>query len=190
MATFKKGSFSINLGIAQVGGEFEQYDRQCAWELYTEIITRRAVRGREGRSGRESFEGELYHESLQSMYNFFLEARQIMKRYPVGAIGREKDDHLGFLIVQLLEYVIRPFLEKWQGNLRYYHAQKPECVAAAHWQTDYPNCEELQKDWTEVRKFARSFASELAQAYGFFDVTKDIPDRYGQIWQEEHEALK
>ncbi len=84
MPVFTKGSFKVNLGFVQIGGEFDELDRQCAWELYCEIVTRVAVRGSLDADGNEVFDGEVYAESLDSLYNFFLESRQIMKRYPVG----------------------------------------------------------------------------------------------------------
>ena len=45
MPTLTKGSFSLNLGIVQLGGELSDADRQYAWELYTEMSTRVAVTG-------------------------------------------------------------------------------------------------------------------------------------------------
>ena len=77
MAVVTKGNFSINLGIFQIGGELSDDDRQCAWELYTEIVTRLAVHGRTGGFDgiKEEFAGELYHESLGSLYSFFKEMR-------------------------------------------------------------------------------------------------------------------
>jgi hypothetical protein len=39
MPVFTKGSFSINLGFVSVGGDFDEQDRQCAWEFDTEITS-------------------------------------------------------------------------------------------------------------------------------------------------------
>ena len=45
MPTLTKGSFSLNSGIVKLGGDLSDDDRQCAWELYTELSTRAAVIG-------------------------------------------------------------------------------------------------------------------------------------------------
>ena len=71
MAVLSKGSFSINLGIVKLGGDLSDEDRQCAWELYTELSTRVAVTGKLSDSECKDFSGELYIESLASLYNFW-----------------------------------------------------------------------------------------------------------------------
>ena len=69
MATLKKGDFTLNLGIVQLGGELNDEDRQCAWELYTELSTRVAVTGKCCDEDCTNFEGELFVESLSSLYS-------------------------------------------------------------------------------------------------------------------------
>ena len=75
-----KGSFSLNLGIVCPGGTLTDEDRQCAWELYTELSTRVAVTGKTGDPECYDFGGELYIESLASLYDFFQEARKDPQR--------------------------------------------------------------------------------------------------------------
>src|SRR5687767_12866851 len=99
MAVFKGGNVSLNLGILQVTGDFSDEDRQCAWELYTELRTRGALHHH------SSSRKELMIEVFDSLYEFFREARAIMKRFPVGHLGTEAY-HLGYLIDDLLnEYL-------------------------------------------------------------------------------------
>jgi hypothetical protein len=45
MTVIKKGNFLIDIGFVKLGADFEESDRQCAWELYTELATRIAVTG-------------------------------------------------------------------------------------------------------------------------------------------------
>jgi len=87
MPHLTKGSFSLNLGIVQIGGELADEDRQCAWELYTELSTRVAVTGKSDDPDCVDFGGELYVESLDSLYMFFREARGIMRRFPAGRLS-------------------------------------------------------------------------------------------------------
>src|SRR5258706_8792788 len=118
MGTITKGSFSLNLGLVQLAGELSDDDRQCAWELYTEIVTRVAVVGKRGDKSCRDFSGELFCDSLDSLYSFFRESRSIMRRFPVGRIRDLRQEHLGVLINRLLANIIRPFLEKWNGRYR------------------------------------------------------------------------
>jgi hypothetical protein len=46
MPEIKEGSFELNLGFVKLGAKLSEDDRQCAWELYTEIVTRVAVVGK------------------------------------------------------------------------------------------------------------------------------------------------
>jgi len=46
MVTLAKGSFSLDLGIVKLGADLTDEDRQCAWELYTEISTRVSTTGK------------------------------------------------------------------------------------------------------------------------------------------------
>ena len=46
MATITIGQLSLDIGFVKLGAELSDEDRQCAWELYTEIATRVAVVGK------------------------------------------------------------------------------------------------------------------------------------------------
>ena len=110
MAVLSKGGFSVNLGIVKLSGTLSEEDRQCAWELYTELSTRVAMVGKASDSECQSFEGELYIESLSSFYNFFQEARGIMRKFPVGRLEVNQHDHIGVIINRIMAEVMRPFL--------------------------------------------------------------------------------
>ena len=83
MAVMKKGNFSIDIGFLKLGADFEESDRQCAWELYAELATRIAVTGKTRDRDCTDFSGEVYAESLTSLHTFFGEARKIMRQFPV-----------------------------------------------------------------------------------------------------------
>lgn len=55
-----KESFSLYIGIVQLGADLSDDDRQCAWELYTESSTRLAVTGKPGNLEYMDFNVELY----------------------------------------------------------------------------------------------------------------------------------
>lgn len=170
MAVITKGMFSINLGFIQVGGSFSEDDRQCAWELYTEIVTRLAVHGRsaETLSLHEQFKGELYSESLSSLYAFFREMRGIMRKFPVGKIECVNDYHLGKFTCTIMKDILRPFLEKWQGDFRHWFdvalKKNPE-MSPFELQQTYPNLDNFLKDWSNLREVMKEIAKKLANEY-------------------------
>ena len=166
MATITKGSFSLDLGFLKLDGELSDEDRQCAWELYTEIATRVAVVGKRQDRAATNFDGELYTQSLDSLYRFFEEARLIMRAFPVGRIKDFRQDHLGVLINRILANVLRPFLEKWNGQYRsWWEASAEKNVSAYVAQKEFPKHDEFIGDWAALRLIMRKVERTLAEQY-------------------------
>lgn len=171
MAVLNRGSFSLNLGIVQLGGELSDDDRQCAWELYTELSTRVAVTGKPDDDECTDFNGELYIESLSSLYMFFQEARSIMRQFPVGKLDGKHKEHLGVMINRIMEEVLRPFLEKWQVEYRHWweNESNPR-LSPLDRQNEFPNLDELLNDWASVRWLMRKVQQELVNIYQLVDI--------------------
>jgi len=171
MSVLTKGSFSLNLGIVQLGAELSDDDRQCAWELYTELSTRVAVTGKPYDEECNDFSGELYIESLDSLYNFFQETRLIMRKFPVGKITGDKQDHLGVMISRMMENVLRPFLEKWQVNYRHWweNESNPRLSPVSR-QNEFPGREDFLNDWAAVRWLMRKVQQELVKVYSLINL--------------------
>ena len=171
MAVLNKGSFSLNLGFVQLGAELSDDDRQCAWELYTELSTRVAVTGKPHDEECNDFSGELYIESLSSLYNFFQEARSIMRKFPVGKITGDRQDHLGVMISRMMEEVLRPFLEKWQVHYRHWweNESNPR-LSPIFRQKEFPEQKEFLDDWSAVRWLMRKVQQELLRVYKLVSV--------------------
>lgn len=166
MATITKGSFSLDLGFFKLDTELSDEDRQCAWELYTEIATRVAVVGKRKDKTAKNFDGELYSESLDSLYNFFKEARNIMRKFPVGRIKDFRQEHLGVLISRILSNVMRPFLEKWNGQYRAWCAKRHLIKDHPYEeQKCFPKHDEFLADWTALRLIMRQVERKLAEQY-------------------------
>jgi len=175
MATVSKGSFSLNLGFITIGGELSEEDRQCAWELYTEIVTRLAVNGRDCEELANQFEGEVYAESFSSLYSFFKEARGIMRKFPVGRIENVSEYHLGKFTCAIMNDVMRPFLEKWQGKYRHWYCQERSCnpdKTPFDIQENYPELSEMLNDWSDLRYVMREVAGRLANEYDLVQIER------------------
>lgn len=173
MSTVKKGTFELNLGFVKLGADLDEEDRQCAWELYTEITTRVAVCGKRGDPECTNFDGELYVESLDSLHRFFQEARLIMRRFPVGKLKGlgQNEAHLGVLISRIMAHVLRPFLEKWQVKYRHWweHESNPRLAPLAR-QAEFAQVDKFLADWAAVRCIMRAVRDELVQAYDLVNV--------------------
>jgi hypothetical protein len=166
MSTITKGTFTLDLGFVKLGKELSDADRQCAWEFYAEIATRVAVIGKRGDRNATNYDGELYSESLESLYTFFKESRKIMRQFPVGRIVDFRQEHLGILINRVLTNVLRPFLEKWNCRYRIWwiDAQKDK----GSWfdlQKRFPELTEFLSDWTALRLIMRHVERTLARQY-------------------------
>lgn len=162
MAVFTSGNVSLNLGVLQMTGDFSDADRQCAWELYTELRTRGAL------LQHASSRNELMIEVLDSLYDFFQEARAIMKRFPVGHLG-SGTYHLGFLIDDLLNNYLRPFLNEWQADFRHWwqnHAD--QTLPPLQRQKQYPQFDDLLTDHIVLKAAMRETLTMLVQT---FDLT-------------------
>jgi len=171
MASVTKGRFTLNLGIVKLATELSDEDRQCAWELYTEIATRVAVSGKRGDEECQNFDGELLKESLDSLYKFFGECRLIMRQFPVGRIRDDNQQHLGCVIHDLLAKVLRPFLEKWQVAFRtWWDSEECKCMPLFDRQKEFPDYDEFIQEWSEVRQIVRSLEQTLIKEYKLVDL--------------------
>jgi hypothetical protein len=166
MPELMEGNFTLDFGVVKLGGKLSQLDRQCAWQLYTEIVTRVAVSGKRRDETSSDFSGEIITESLGSLHAFFQEARIIMKEFPVGKLKEKNQNHLGILIHDLLADVLRPFLEKWQADYRAWWEQQNRLSES--WfdmQKRYPRYKELLEDWAHLRKLMRKLERQIRDEY-------------------------
>ena len=167
----EKGSFELDLKLIKLKADLSDMDRQCAWELYTELATRRAVVGKVSDPKCNNFEGEIYVESLDSLFRFFSEARAIMRKFPVGRISIKLQNHLGALVYRMMQDVLRPFLEKWHGQYRHWWEHESDTsLPPFERQAAYPKREEFLRDWTSVRWLMRHVEKRLIQVYKLVDV--------------------
>lgn len=122
-------SFQVNFSVPGIGGisgtwKPDESERQAAWELYVELVTRVAVvklRPEEG----------LLREALSSLYSVFDSTRQILRKYgPAVAQPKEGGDlSFGHLSVTVLNTVLRPVLAEWHPLLLEYEATKGEDIS-------------------------------------------------------------
>ncbi len=170
MTTVKKGVFTLNFGLVRLSGDLSEDDRQCAWELYTELSTRVSVIGKIDDPTCSNYDGELYLESLNSLYKFLQESRIIMKKFPVGKIKNVSQNHLGTLISIVLEKVLRPFFENWRIDyMNWWESHSNPRKSPFERQSEYPKLSEFLGDWTNLRLLMRELKCILVKEYQLLD---------------------
>lgn len=93
-------SLKINLGILETEWQPQEQDREAAWELYIEMLTRIVTQPLPAEHGVEKI-------ALDSVYALFGITREILKRK-----GRESVQFSKIAVV-VLNQMVRPFTAKW-----------------------------------------------------------------------------
>jgi hypothetical protein len=90
----------INLGVLQTEWRPQEKDREAAWELYIEMLTRIVTQPLPAEHGDEK-------TALESVYALFGITREILKRKGRDCVQFSK------VAVVILNQVVRPFTAKW-----------------------------------------------------------------------------
>ena len=93
-------SLKINAHFLEMEWEPHEPDKDAAWEMYIELITRITTQSLPQEKGDEQ-------AALESIYSLFPLTRDILKKY-----GRDAQEFAKLAIV-VLNQIIRPFTAKW-----------------------------------------------------------------------------
>lgn len=130
---------------------FNQNDKDAAWELYIELITRIVTQELKLDDGDEK-------SALQSVYSLFPITREILKRRGRECIQFSK------IAVAVLNQIVRPFTAKWHKKDLNGAFQIPEeCLSFRK------ELIELQKD---IRKYTHLLA-DIAEVEDLTDIEED-----------------
>lgn len=121
-------------------------DKDAAWELYIELLTRITTQPLSRVDGDEE-------TALQSVYSLFGLTRSIIKSH-----GRDCREFTKIAIV-VLNQIIRPFTAKWHKA----------SVAGAFKEPDA--CEEFRKELSDLQAILRIYTKMLSQMAGVEDLT-------------------
>lgn len=102
---FHLAKINLSLPIMDIELEFTNVDKEAAWALYVELITRSAIQPLPNDVGNEI-------AALESIYSIFPTTREILKEY-----GRRGKSFSKITIIVLNE-VIRPFTSKWHKKVK------------------------------------------------------------------------
>ena len=97
---FRLDKIKLNLQVAQVELSFQQTDREAAWEMYIEMLTRIVTQPLPAEDGDEQ-------TALDGVYSLFATSREILRRRGPEATEFSK------VAIPVLNQVVRPFTAKW-----------------------------------------------------------------------------
>ena len=149
-----KGLFSrfhlekVQLGPRWIKAEisFKDDDRDAAWELYVEMLTRIVTQSLPSEAGDEK-------TALDSVHSLFPITREILRRRGRGTIQFSK------VAIPVLNQVVRPFTAKWHR----------ESLLGAF--NDPGKREEFRKELEDLQRDLRNYNRLLAKIAGVEDLT-------------------
>ena len=145
--------------LGKVSGKWQpdENERDAAWEMYVELVTRISV----AELGPE--EG-LLREALSSLYALFNITRGILRAHgPVVAQPKGQGKFsFGYLAVAVLNAVLRPLLAHWHPLLLDYESHKPADASAVEWEKRWDKNGELRRALASARGSLIAFADLLA----------------------------
>lgn len=140
-------SLKLNVKFLEMEFQPKDADKNAAWELYIELLTRISTQHLLPEHGDEK-------TALDSIYRMFELTRNIIKSY-----GRECNEFTKIAIV-ILNQKIRPFTAKWhrlslQGEF-----------------FDTAKCDVFRAELTSLQATLRNYTNMLADMAGVEDLTK------------------
>jgi hypothetical protein len=168
----KSVDVTLNLQFLEISGSWEPNDaeRQAAWELYVELITRIAVVPVPGGHG-------LLREALTSLYSIFGSTREVLRRHGPAVAEPKRDGSysFGYLAVAVLNFVVRPLLTEWHPALEDWEAQRPAHASSVAHERGWPRQAELRQRLDDTRVVLASYAAVLADACGVPSLVAAVP---------------
>ena len=125
---------------------FDESDRNAAWEIYVEMLTRVLTQRLPDDFGDED-------TALESVYEIFHLTREILRRHGRGA------ERVTWVVIPVLNQVVRPFTAKWH-----------KARLAGAFSVD-ENCKEFRAELEVLQEDLRNYNRALAMVADVEDMT-------------------
>lgn len=146
LTKFELTKIRLNLAIVNSEISFDQADKDAAWELYIEMLTRIVTQPLPSDVGDEK-------TALDSVYALFAITREILRRRGRGTIQFSK------IAIPVLNQIVRPFTAKWH---------KESLAGAFEHETKR---KEFRDELEILQSELRNYNSLLAEIAGVEDLT-------------------
>jgi hypothetical protein len=156
-AKLKKVAVSLPFGLGSAEWETDSTQRNAAWALYVELVTRVAVQELAEDAG-------LVREAMNSLYTLFGTTREIL-RSAGPDVGASRES-VGGLAIAVLNQGLRPFLTKWHPLLQIWEAQRPGDRSPKEHEQLWKQEPALRQDLSRLREELEIYAQALAKVAG------------------------
>lgn len=136
----------VNAEFLQLDIEFKDADRDAAWELYVELLTRITTQYLQPNHGDEK-------TALDSVFSLFKTTREILKKHGTKCVNFSK------IAIVVLNQVVRPFTAKWH--------KKSLAGAFEH----VNECAAFRKELSGLQEELRKYTHLLSDIAGVEDLT-------------------
>src|SRR4051794_12720016 len=137
--------------------EPDERERQAAWEMYVELVTRVTVVELPESQG-------VAREALTSYYGLFGTTREILKKYgpDVARPGRKGSTSFGQIAVVILNELLRPLLATWHPALEEWESHRPVGSSRVEHERRWDRHVELREAMSATRRELGRYATYLA----------------------------
>jgi len=136
----------VNAEFLQLDIEFKDADRDAAWELYVELLTRITTQYLQPDHGDEK-------TALDSVFSLFKTTREILKKHGTKCVNFSK------IAIIVLNQVVRPFTAKWHKK----------SLAGAF--EDLEECTTFREELSDLQEELRKYTHLLSDIAGVEDLT-------------------
>jgi len=140
-------SLKINAHFLEMEWKPSDYDKNAAWELYIELLTRIATQHLEPEHGDEQ-------TALESVHSLFGLTREVIKRQGPHCIEFTK------IAIVILNQVIRPFTAKWHR------------LSVQRAFDDPGQCKSFRQELSQLQNELRKYTKMLSDMAGVEDLTE------------------
>lgn len=159
----RRVTVGVNLPVLGIQGEWTPTDaeREAAWELYIEIVTRTTVVDLSDAEG-------LLCEALESLHSLFDTTRGILRKHgpSVATPATSGQQSFGSIAIALLNNVLRPVLAKWHPALEEYESRRPSGVSVLEHERHWDEAGSLRSALRSVRLVVNEYARILEDVAG------------------------
>jgi transcriptional regulator with XRE-family HTH domain len=139
----------------------DEVERQAAWEIYIELVTRVPL-------GTLDEDGGIVREALSSLHSLFQTTRTILRQ--LGPRKMRPDTELtqscSYLAVSMLNVTLRPFLSKWHPLLKDYEERRPAAAGVLEYEQQWQYYAQFRHEMSVLRKALLDDARSFAQIAG------------------------
>jgi hypothetical protein len=153
-AILSEVSVSLPFGIGSAKWKADPTERNAAWSLYVELVTRIAVQPLGEDHG-------LLREAMNSLYTMFATTREVLKQSG-PKVGASRNS-VGGIAIAVLNNGLRPFLTKWHPLLQEWELKKKAEVSLQQHERSWEHEQQLQQELEKLRNDLAQYADALAK---------------------------